>query len=269
MTADLALDLSEALVAVAVIVGSSELLAVRGAFGPGGMLAAGVAATAHARVATRHRMTQRMVRPTSVVGIHVTRVLGGSTMVILVAGGRRPGPWLLAALFVATLLMHYVMVFGLSAADQMVLVVLGGLVVAEVGAGRGHSALVLGGLGFVAAQAALCYSVAGMVKLRGSEWRSGSAVRDIVDTRAFGHPAASAVLSRTSGLARGLTYAVLLFEIGFPVVFVLPPVPLAAYLAAGVALHVGVGAIMGLNLFLWAFPATYPAVAYVACRLAL
>ena len=39
-----------------------------------------------------------------------------------------------------------------------------------------------------------------------------------------------------------------------------------AYLAAGLAFHTANAMVMGLNTFLWAFEATYPAIIYLLQR---
>lgn len=269
MQADIALGLVEALAAFGVIIASAELLYVSAEYERGGMLST--------RIASRFRVTNAGRRASGWLGRVVVRpavVRSGLAVRLAAAVGILPAlvvarslvVWILAVMVAATLAIHYAMLFGLNASDHMMLVVLGGAVVAEVGVLFDNDPLLFGGLGFIAAQSGLSYFTAGLTKLAGSAWRSGLAVRAIIDTNAFGQDRVSDVLNRHSGLGAAATYAVVAFEVAFPVVFFLPNALTISYVVAGVILHLGIAAVMGLNLFLWAFVATYPAVVYISCR---
>jgi hypothetical protein len=115
---------------------------------------------------------------------------------------------------------------------------------------------------FLTLQLCLAYFAAGYHKLRSPEWRGGSALPGILSTRVFGSPALAAWLDRHPLLARSSALAVVAWEVSFPVVLVAPPAVCLGYLACGVVFHLGTAFTMGLNKFVWAFFALYPAVMY-------
>jgi hypothetical protein len=120
---------------------------------------------------------------------------------------------------------------------------------------------------FIGAQVVLAYVTAGLAKLVSPVWRGGTAVPAIVNTHGHGLALATNLFTRHPVLGRYAGWAVMTFELLFPVVL-LSPTPIAeSMLMVGVLFHVSCAVVMGLNGFLWAFPATYPCV--LACRSAL
>jgi hypothetical protein len=120
---------------------------------------------------------------------------------------------------------------------------------------------------FLAGQSCLSYFLAGVAKCLGHSWRDGTAVRDIFRTRSYGQSFLSRLLHRSPILAAGATWFALGFECSFPLVLVLPPPLSLIYLILGCLFHLVNAFAMGLNLFVWAYLATYPAVLYTASRL--
>jgi hypothetical protein len=53
---------------------------------------------------------------------------------------------------------------------------------------------------------------------------------------------------------------VILFEVSFPLVLVAPPAIAVAALGVGLTFHLSCAVLMGLNSFVWPFPATYACV---------
>jgi hypothetical protein len=115
---------------------------------------------------------------------------------------------------------------------------------------------------FLTLQLCLAYFAAGYHKLRSPDWRSGDALPGILSTRLFGTPALAAWLDRRLGLAQFLCLATVVWEVSFPVVLVAPRGLCLFYLACGVLFHVATAFTMGLNKFVWAFFALYPAAVY-------
>jgi len=113
---------------------------------------------------------------------------------------------------------------------------------------------------FIAAQLALSYVAAGIFKLISPVWRSGEALPGILNTYGHGVAWASHVVGRRKWIGFAAGWLVMLFELIFPIVFVAPPSLVAVLLAAGFAFHLGCAVLMGLNSFLWPFPATYACV---------
>lgn len=119
-------------------------------------------------------------------------------------------------------------------------------------------------LGFVAAQSALSYFTSGVVKLGSPMWRSGEALTGILRTGTYGDQHLYAVFRDRPRLSMVASWAVMLFESGFPLVFVLPKPLSRSLLLGAAAFHLVNARFMGLNRFLWSFVGSYPAVAYFA-----
>lgn len=146
--------------------------------------------------------------------------------------------------------------FGHDGADVMTFIVFGA---AWLGTVPSRDPLVArAGLWFVVAQACLAYFKAGAAKLAGPRWRSGEALIAITST-SLGHPALFRILRARPRLSQVLCWAIFLWEMAFPLVLVLPERWSLALLVSGVLFHLSIAAIMGLNTFVWAFPATYVA----------
>jgi hypothetical protein len=115
---------------------------------------------------------------------------------------------------------------------------------------------------FLTLQLCFAYFAAGFHKLRSPYWRSGSALPGVLSTRVFGTPALGAWLDQRVWLALPLCLGTVLWEVSFPVVLVAPRGVCLAYFGCGVLFHVGTAFTMGLNKFIWAFFALYPAAIY-------
>ena len=112
---------------------------------------------------------------------------------------------------------------------------------------------------FLTGQLLLAYFVSGLSKAQSDSWWRGDAIGGVVGTRIFGHPRFAQILKRHPSLGRALTWGTFVVEFLFPAALFAPrPVFLAA-LGAMLAFHLGCAVIMGLNTFVWAFAACYPA----------
>lgn len=147
--------------------------------------------------------------------------------------------------------------------DAMVLVVALALALARTAPG---SRLALAALGYAAAQLVLSYFIAGVAKLADPAWRRGTALPIVVRLPQYQvAPAAQALLSRR--LIAGLAgWSMLAFECGFPLALADRAVCLAL-LAFGAAFHLINAVVFGLNRFLWAWLAAYPALVFWVARL--
>jgi hypothetical protein len=98
-------------------------------------------------------------------------------------------------------------------------------------------------------------------------WRNGSALPAILATSGHGNAWAARTLQQFPRISIGLTWSVILLEVLFPLLL-LGPRPLAVIaVAGGLAFHIGCAVLMGLNSFVWAFPATYPCLLSVRAQL--
>lgn len=115
----------------------------------------------------------------------------------------------------------------------------------------------------LALQTGMAYGLSGWVKMAGPLWRDGSALAGIMRTKTYGSEPFFRWTQRSPRLARAVTQLALVFEALFPVVLVTGGRLTRPFLIAGLGFH-GVNAVlMGLGRFLLAFPAMYPALAYV------
>lgn len=119
----------------------------------------------------------------------------------------------------------------------------------------------------LASQSALAYCTSGVVKLTSPTWRSGDAITGVLRTRTYGDRKLFALLRTRPALAKAMAWSVILTETLFPVILVLPPRAARVCFIAGAVFHLANGRFMGLNRFLWAFTATYPAVDFARSEL--
>lgn len=166
------------------------------------------------------------------------------------------------ALVVGTgLLMSSRGAYGQNGADQMAaivgLTVLAALLI-------GTPAALVAGLWFIALQAVLSYEAAGLAKLVSPTWRSGRAAGLIVNCGTYGTRQAAALVAGHAGVSAAASWFVIAFEVLFVVALAgWAPLTLAV-LAVGFAFHFATAGIMGLNDFLFAFSAPYPAIWFIA-----
>lgn len=159
--------------------------------------------------------------------------------------------------------------------DMMQMVVLTGVVAAHAGAlvagalfaGASHAMLLRGALLYIAAQAFMSYFVAGVAKLASGAWRDGRALQSFLATPHFAVPAA---LQRWLGSAprrRAASWGVIVFECAVPLALT-TPVACAGYLAVALGFHVGNAWAFGLNRFVLAWAASWPALLYASTLMA-
>ncbi len=119
------------------------------------------------------------------------------------------------------------------------------------------------GLGWIAAQSVLSYFIAGVSKLKNQDWRSGLALGNLLRSNGpyvLFTPARK--LANSNALCVAFSWLIILFEITFPAVLLLPWEGKVAMLSAGLIFHIANAAVLGLNRFVWAWAATYPALLY-------
>lgn len=151
---------------------------------------------------------------------------------------------------------------GLSGAYDMSLVINGSLAIALIFAGRPmvqSAALV-----FIAIQGIFSYSLAGISKFVGEPWRNGEAIEMTFSTKIWGDERVYRFFDKFPWLKQPATLGLAASETLFVLVlFVDPPIVLL-FFAVGILFHVANAVFMGINGFLYIFPATYPAIYYVS-----
>ncbi|PAW95019.1 hypothetical protein CKK33_16550 [Mucilaginibacter sp. MD40] len=177
--------------------------------------------------------------------------------------------WLcLTGLLITVLLSSLVTFYGSDGSDQMTLLIIVTLFLVFCPVGHANPTLLKIGIWFVGLQSCLSYAVAGLAKLFSNEWRRGTAIKDVFNTRTYGSPWALSLLNNRPWLNKFLCWNVILMETLFPLSLFLP-FPLAVcFWIWGFTFHFLTAVIMGLNSFLWAFMATYPAIYFIHTQLA-
>lgn len=207
---------------------------------------------------------------TASLGVGWTRMLLAVRLGALLAALVAPtgGPVFAVAvgvLVLNTFVFTYRRAIGDDGSDQMSSIILLTLLVCLR---PGTTPLILDvGLTFLALQAVLSYSSAGIAKALSPMWRSGEAVYRIFNTATYGTRAIAEVLYGRTLLNKALCWSVILVESLFPLVLLLPAPWGWVFLVWGALFHLKCAVIMGLNSFFWAFAATYPAIIYTAPRL--
>jgi len=174
-------------------------------------------------------------------------------------------PWsrspALALVLVATTLLGCLRFRGAfqGGSDAMTMVVLVGVVAARLGSA--HPWVAQASLGYVAAQLVLSYFVAGIAKLRDPSWRQGHALARLAQLPQYAVPAGLARVLMLPWVGRLGAFAVLTLECAFPLALV-SRATCIALLALALLFHLANVALLGLNRFLWAWLAAYPALLY-------
>jgi hypothetical protein len=250
-------QISAQLASIGAAVDAAEILATGSEYGPDGMYSWALMRTNH-RWSTVGSISKVL---DTVFGVSLFKLLmvGQITMAILVVT-RLAFPYLGIAtgiLFVLRAAIHLRHQLGLDGSDQMNAIVLGALTLGLTApAGYAKDAAIW----FIAFEALLSYFAAGVAKAVSPVWRSGSAIQGIISTRAYGKASAASLLLRAPRISLTLCWSTIIFECTFPFAALASPDVCIMVLAAGVMFHVSIAATMGLNNFVWAFVATYPAV---------
>ena len=244
-----ALRVMELLVAIAVAVGTLELLAVRRAFADDGIWR-------WSTLAAELRPLRALLAYRPFVALLAARLVLAVLLLVGVRGPVAPALWILTVLVNLRFRGTYN-----GGSDLMTMVVLTGLVVAHLGH---RSPVVVGGaLLYVAAQATLSYVVSGVAKMRNPAWRRGDALAAFVARPDFAVPAFVRRALGGGGRLAAASWAVMAFECAFPLA--LASVGLAwVFVALAVVFHLGTIAVFGLNRFLLAWAASWPAVIFAA-----
>ena len=121
--------------------------------------------------------------------------------------------------------------------------------------------------GYLAAQLVLSYFVSGWVKIVNPAWRRGEALRDVFLFSAYPTSESLRRWADYPGLLWAASWAVMLFELLFPLSLLTAP-SLVAALAIGAAFHFANACLFGLNRFFWIWLTAYPSLIWLqACVL--
>jgi hypothetical protein len=120
--------------------------------------------------------------------------------------------------------------------------------------------------GYLGAQLVLSYFIAGWVKIMNPDWRRGRALRQVFAFSVY--PVSESVRDWAARprVLYAMSWAVMLFEIAFPLTLLSQPTLVVA-LALAAAFHLANACLFGLNRFFWTWLAVYPAIVWLQGRI--
>jgi len=121
-------------------------------------------------------------------------------------------------------------------------------------------------LAYLAAQLTLSYFISGRVKLLNPDWRSGQALSDVFAFSTYPVTENLRKLAKRGTLMRNASWAVIGFELTFPLALLNQTAVLAA-LCVGAIFHLANAMLFGLNRFFWIWLAAYPSLIWLQDRL--
>jgi hypothetical protein len=189
------------------------------------------------------------------------RLLGA--VVLAVQGASLP---LIGFLFVGNLLIliRWRGAFN-GGSDFMTLVVLTGLLIAQVVSAWGNTPLGWqAGFWYIAIQAITSYFMSGAVKLLRPEWRNGSAMTIFLNGAIYG-PLPTKHPLRHPWLAMLGSWGFIVWEILFPISLFDPRLA-AVFCAVAAFFHFLVFWFFGLNRFFWAWVCSFPAIIWCSAQ---
>ncbi len=121
-------------------------------------------------------------------------------------------------------------------------------------------------LGYLAIQLILSYFQAGWVKVINPEWRSGKALENVFAFTAYPVSQSVRQWAKNPALMFYMSWAVILFELIFPLaIFSSTALYIALFIAA--VFHLANACLFGLNRFFWIWPAAYPVLIWFQSRI--
>lgn len=121
-------------------------------------------------------------------------------------------------------------------------------------------------MGYLAVQLILSYFISGRVKIVNPDWRSGQALRDVFAFSAYPVAENLRALAQRARMMWVASWAVMGFELLFPVFFLSQAVLIPALIIAA-GFHVANAVLFGLNRFVWVWIAAYPSILWLQARL--
>ena len=254
------------LASIGVFIASVELLTLKGEFEDGGLFSWDVL-----RTVSRATLSVGTGRPRQLIShpFFVPAVTGARALAALIliffSNNYALSTACVFAIIAASIVMYWRAPLGLDGSDQMSLITFVAVAIYKLFPGDVHVAQA--SLWFIAIQGCLSYFVAGIAKVISPVWRSGEAVRRILGTRTYGSRRSAALVSGRDGVCVALSWLLMLFECTFPLALAFGKTGFAVFAVLGVFFHITNAVIMGLNTFVWAFVATYPAILFCAVSL--
>jgi len=121
------------------------------------------------------------------------------------------------------------------------------------------------GLGYIAVQLGLSYFLPGIVKLKNKEWRSGKALALLMNGGNYEIPKSVKNWVARPNTAFALSCGLIAFECSFPIAMINSAF-CEVYLAIALLFHLVTFYVFGLNRFVWAWVAAFPALLYWSAK---
>ena len=121
-------------------------------------------------------------------------------------------------------------------------------------------------IGYLAVQLVLSYFISGWVKIINSDWRNGRALNDVFRFSAYPVSESLRTWASYPRVLLILSWAVILFEIIFPITL-LTQATLCAGLSIAALFHFSTACFFGLNRFFWIWIAAYPSILWLQGRI--
>ena len=147
--------------------------------------------------------------------------------------------------------------------DFMTLLILMSLGLA--GAFRGHPLAQDLALGYIGIQTCTSYFVSGFIKLKKMNWRNGKALQGFIRASIYNSTHFTETFRRAPR-AHVFSWAVMLFEVSFPLTLLNSWLCLC-WIGVAVIFHLGNFYLFGLNRFIFAWGAAYPALIWCSLKL--
>lgn len=144
--------------------------------------------------------------------------------------------------------------------DSMSLVILGSLTFGLAAAPYTEMAPRIAIL-YIGVQSLLSYFIGGLAKIRHPKWRTGEMMAALLMRAGYYTPNWVHRWAQSGPLMFVASWMILIFECTFPAVLLHPALTLV-YLGFAIVFHVVNGFVFGLNRFLFAWIASYPALIY-------
>lgn len=252
----LALLFTERLIALAVILQALEMLSMRKIFTPDGIWNWETLKKDYegAKPFVK-KILEGVFKDSNFVLVPATQLLAGILMLVF------PSFLMVLILFVSTLLisMRFRGAFN-GGSDSMTLIILGALGFARLFGS--FPIMQKAALYFIAVQIVLSYFLSGLWKVKQAQWRSGTALPEILRSPYYGVPD---FIQKTanSGVWKLAAFFILAFELAFPLSIFSPKLAFF-FVSLAFLFHVANVCLFGLNRFLFAWMAGYPALIYTS-----
>ena len=243
---------TERLTALALALQTIELLSLRRAWADDGIWRWALLAPEHRQLTPPLRWALARLLPARPFAAMLwSRLL--ATLVLAAGAGRGSAPFLLVTQVAIGVRFRGTFNGGSDALSVVLLSALSLVQLLPASALAQKAALL-----YIAVQVTLSYFMAGLAKLQHTEWRSGDALASFVRDGGYGAPRwlVHALDGRTQTVV--LSWAVLGFECTFPLAWSAPSA-CAVFAGVGLCFHLGTWLLFGLNRFVLAWAAAYPA----------